>query len=305
MNEINKINKKDATSATSTSATSTCAIKKIHLVYFSPSGSSEKVIKKIASSITELHPDIPVEKHDLLTPASRKQEYNFAPDDLVFFCTMTASLVLTMFDEIFGCLNGNGAPFVGVATFSNSQYMKVILLQEIKSYAEKRGFKVAAMGAFPTAHSLAASLGGEGRPNADDEKLIAEFGQKVYEKVANASSVSGGDYVMHDEIKVDDADAEKVSAYRSVESGGHQVFPFRAKVISDACIKCKTCVRHCPVDAIDIESKTFDLDKCIGCWSCINRCPKKAISPADPEVDGLVKKFSGAVKVPFEVEMMF
>ena len=275
-------------------------IKKIHLVYFSPSGSSEKVIKKIAASIKDINKDISIETHDLLTSESRKKQYNFSSDgDLVFFCTMTASLVLTKFDEIFGCLHGNGAPFVGVVTFANTSYMKTILLEEIKKYAEMRGFKVSALGAFPVAHSLAASLGSEGRPNADDEKLMAEFGRKVYEKV------SSGDYVLHEQIKADDSDAEKVSSYRAVESGGHHVFPFREKVISDACIKCKTCVRHCPVDAIDIENKTFDLSKCIGCWSCINRCPKKAISPAGPEVNELVKKFSGAVKVPFEVEMVF
>jgi len=270
-------------------------IKKVHLVYFSPSGSSEKVLKKIASAI-----DVPVEVHDLLTPASRHKEYNFGSGDLVFFCTMTASLVLTMFKEIFGCLHGNGAPFVGVVTFSNTQFMKVILLEEIKAHAEKQGFKVAALGAFPTAHSLAASLGNEGRPNADDEKLMQDFGRRVYEKV------SSGDYDLHDKVGQDtsEADAEKIASYRSVEDG-HYVFPFREKTISDACIKCKTCVRHCPVGAIDIDNKTFDLDKCIGCWGCINRCPKHAISPKGPEVPGLVKQFSGAVKVPFDVEMYF
>ena len=267
-------------------------IKKVHLVYFSPSGTSEKVLKKIASAI-----NLPVETHDLLTPESRQKEYNFDSSDLVFFCTMTASLVLTKFDEIFGCLHGNGAPFVDVVTFSNTQYMKVIVLDEIKSYAEKQGFKVVALGAFPTAHSLAASLGNEGRPNAEDEKLMQEFGRKVYEKV------SSGDYVLHDKLTASDDDADKVASYRSVESGGHHVFPFREKTISDACIKCKTCVRHCPVGAIDIDNKTFDLDKCIGCWGCINRCPKHAISSTSPELEGLLEKFSGAVKVPFEVEM--
>ncbi|MBQ3395889.1 MAG: 4Fe-4S binding protein, partial [Synergistaceae bacterium] len=74
--------------------------------------------------------------------------------------------------------------------------------------------------------------------------------------------------------------------------------------IAEACIKCKTCVRHCPVDAIDIENKTFDLDKCIGCWACINRCPKKAIKATSPELAGLLEKFSGAVTVPFEAEIV-
>ena len=271
-------------------------IKKVHLVYFSPSASSEKVIKKIASAIK----DVPVETHDLLTPASRKKEYNFGAGDLVFFCTMTASLVLTKFDEIFGCLRGNGAPFVGVATFSNTQYMKVVLLEEIKAYAEKQGFQVAALGAFPTAHTLSSALGSEGRPNAEDEKLMLDFGRRVYEKVLS------GDYALHGKIgaNTSEADAEKAASYRAVENG-HNAFPFREKAISDACIKCKTCVRHCPVDAIDIENKTFDLDKCIGCWGCINRCPKHAISSTSPEVADILKNFSGAVKVPFEVEMIF
>ena len=259
-------------------------IKKIHLVYFSPSGTSEKVLKKIASAVKE----VPVETHDLLTPASRQKEYNFGEGDLVFFCTMTASLVMTKFDEIFGCLHGNGAPFVGVVTFANTLYMKVILLEEIKKYAEKQGFKVAAMGAFPASHTLSSALGSEGRPNAADEKLMLDFGRRVYEKV------SGGD---------SDSDAEKIASYRSVENG-HNAFPFRAKAISDACIKCKTCVRHCPVDAIDIENKTFDLDRCIGCWGCINRCPKHAISSTSPELEGLLAKFSGMVTVPFDAEII-
>ena len=43
-------------------------IKKIHLVYFSPSGSTEKIVKKIASAI----PGLPVETHDFLRASSRK-----------------------------------------------------------------------------------------------------------------------------------------------------------------------------------------------------------------------------------------
>ncbi|MBR6900825.1 MAG: 4Fe-4S binding protein [Synergistaceae bacterium] len=128
---------------------------------------------------------------------------------------------------------------------------------------------------------------------------MLDFGRRVYEKVLK------GDYVLHDKIGegTSEDDAEKAASYRAVEDG-HHVFPFRAKQISDACIKCRTCVRHCPVDAIDIENKTFDLDKCIGCWACINRCPKHAISPIGPEVPELVKKFSGAVKVPFVAEIV-
>ena len=157
------------------------------------------------------------------------------------------------------------------------------------------------MGAFPASHTLSSALGSEGRPNAEDEKLMLDFGQRVYEKVSN------GDYILHGKIgeNTSDSDAEKIASYRSVENG-HSTFPpaYKAKAISDACIKCRTCVRHCPVDAIDIENKTFDLDKCMGCWGCINRCPKHAISSTSPEIKELLKNFSGMVKVPFDAEII-
>ena len=46
------------------------SIKKLHLVYFSPSGSTEKVVRKIASAI----PNLPVEAIDLLKPAARRKQ---------------------------------------------------------------------------------------------------------------------------------------------------------------------------------------------------------------------------------------
>ena len=44
-------------------------IEKLHLVYFSPSGSTEKIVKMIADEI----PGLPVETHDLLTSESREK----------------------------------------------------------------------------------------------------------------------------------------------------------------------------------------------------------------------------------------
>ena len=49
-------------------------------------------------------------------------------------------------------------------------------------------------------------------------------------------------------------------------------------VIPFKCKKCKTCVRHCPVDAIRIGFlPRIDRNKCIGCACCIAVCPFGAI----------------------------
>jgi len=50
------------------------------------------------------------------------------------------------------------------------------------------------------------------------------------------------------------------------------ILPFKCK-------KCGACVKHCPVDAIDIQGFLPHIKKkiCVGCASCIAVCPHKAI----------------------------
>ncbi|MDD4817193.1 MAG: NADH-ubiquinone oxidoreductase-F iron-sulfur binding region domain-containing protein [Victivallaceae bacterium] len=50
------------------------------------------------------------------------------------------------------------------------------------------------------------------------------------------------------------------------------------KVDHDKCIKCKLCVKTCPVGAISADDIVVDNNKCTRCNSCIEVCPKKAIS---------------------------
>ena len=270
--------------------------KKLHLIYFSPSGSTEKIVRRVASSITGL----PVETHDLLTPASRKKEYAFGKDDVVIFGMMTAGKLFTLSDELFDCLKADGTPFIGVVSFGNTYYG--IALTEMLRRAEGRGFKVAALGAFVARHSIDPSLA-EGRPDAKDMEIMADFGRKAYEKI------TAGDCELHNVPGTNWSSWEmgnKIIAYREEHPDEAYAIPpsYKAKAISDACVKCGTCVRNCPVDAINIEDKTFDLDKCIGCWGCVNRCPKHAITSTSAEMGKIMKDFSAvASQTRLEPEM--
>lgn len=54
-------------------------------------------------------------------------------------------------------------------------------------------------------------------------------------------------------------------------------------VVNDNCIKCKSCVDVCPVDAFH-EGDTqlvIDPDTCISCGVCIAECPQEAITTED------------------------
>lgn len=53
-----------------------------------------------------------------------------------------------------------------------------------------------------------------------------------------------------------------------------------AKVDSDQCVSCETCVDECPTEAIVMDKgiAVIDKDKCVDCGSCVEVCPSSAIT---------------------------
>ncbi|MGG7048782.1 MULTISPECIES: 4Fe-4S binding protein [unclassified Campylobacter] len=242
------------------------AKKRLYLVYFSPSGSTEKIVKMVANEIANLD-EFEVEKINLLYSANRKKKYHFTKDDLVVFGCASAGKLFTLSEEMFECLQAKETPFIGLITYGNAYYG--IAIKEMFERANKSGFSVVSLGAFISRRSIDMSLAHD-RPDASDLEIIKNFAKKSYEKFLS------GDFALHDELKTGWGDWElgkQVIAYRQEHPEVLYTLPpeYKSKEISDACKKCGTCVKNCPTDAIDIENKIFDLDKCIACWACINR----------------------------------
>lgn len=53
-----------------------------------------------------------------------------------------------------------------------------------------------------------------------------------------------------------------------------------AKVDSDKCTGCESCVSECPSEAIAMANgkAVVDAEKCIDCGVCVDACPVEAIS---------------------------
>ena len=53
-----------------------------------------------------------------------------------------------------------------------------------------------------------------------------------------------------------------------------------AKVDSEQCVGCETCVDECPAEAIVMVDgiAVIDKDKCVDCGSCVEVCPSAAIT---------------------------
>lgn len=53
------------------------------------------------------------------------------------------------------------------------------------------------------------------------------------------------------------------------------------EILKERCVNCGLCYSLCPVKAIQLDAKTFEIslvkELCIGCWRCIDACPFEAI----------------------------
>ncbi len=58
---------------------------------------------------------------------------------------------------------------------------------------------------------------------------------------------------------------------------GSKVITTDHRIIEEDCIGCKTCVRGCPVGAINLEEFSVDDKKCVLCLGCVNNCPEGAV----------------------------
>jgi len=43
------------------------------------------------------------------------------------------------------------------------------------------------------------------------------------------------------------------------------------------CIGCETCIKNCPVNAIDLKTGSVNSGRCIACIGCVNNCPAQAM----------------------------
>ncbi len=241
-------------------------IAKVHLVYFSPTGSTHTVLKGIAEGLGGL----PVEEHDLTLPGGRDGVLPFGPDDLVllgapvYYGRIPAPL------HGYARLQGARTPVVPVVVYGNREYEDA--LRELTDVAEADGFVPVAAGAFVAEHSLNAAMG-TGRPDEADREVLRAFGRAVAEKLAAAASAAA---LTPPEVRGN-------TPYKPYGS-----IPFVPEVEPDVCIGCGICVEACPVGIIEDEHFTVTApDACLCCMACVKICPVDARGFAAEESEQL------------------
>ncbi len=226
----------------------------LKLVYFSPTGTTRKVIMEAASGI-----DLKSVSYDLTVHKEKKPSLKFKSNDFVIFgIPVYAGRVPATFLEYFVNLSGKDTPAALIATYGCRQYEDALL--ELKNEVEGRGFKVIGAAAFPTEHSIVRSIG-LGRPNKQDLNTIADFGIQLNRRI-------------HSEASFDKINITVPGNTPYKKPGAAALAP---KVDVYACTLCGSCAKSCPAGAIDPKDpKKTDKKKCISCQKCVRSCKQKA-----------------------------
>ncbi len=228
-----------------------------HVVYFSPTHTSEKIARSIADGIgigrrieTDLTTDqstTPIEIKDALTVISVPVYGGRLP--------MVALQRLKR-------LKGINAPVILTVVFGNRDYEDALI--ELRDTAVELGFTPLTAGSFIGEHSFSRPdlPIAEGRPDANDLQTAASFGRKSVEKLLQSAQI------------------KPLSVKGNYPYKTRMVNEPMAPVCNDNCYACGECIEVCPTHAIHISPEhgqiTTDASLCIKCCACVKVCPNAA-----------------------------
>lgn len=228
-------------------------IEKLNLVYFSPTGTSCKVVKAIGD-IWGTH----IEVNEVnLTYTCSTLEFVDSASLTVFAAPVYGGRLPRIFLHRLANISGKGALCVIVVVYGNRDYDDALL--ELKDEVVRRGFIPVAAACFVGEHSYSTKLMpiASGRPDTDDLCKARQFGIKIRD-------------LINSETTFDDLYVPGHYPYKELK-------PLRQPlpISTDDCNSCGVCISSCPSNAIEFDSngkiQTVS-DRCIRCCACVRNC---------------------------------
>lgn len=237
-------------------------IKSAELVYFSPTGTTRKIVRAIAegSGIAVLR------ETDLTRKENRVQAPGVSADLLILGVPVYAGGVPPFLLPCLSAMRGGGRPAVLTAVYGGIGYGAA--LKQLASTAESCGFVPAAAGALVGEHSFSTpgSPVAAGRPDAQDLAAAREFGRSILRKLGAAKDTAGLSFRIPEE--------RIPLPGRILPKSAARLFALPPRFRGKFCPRCGACARVCPVGAIDPQTLRVDGRVCIRCFSCVRVCPK-------------------------------
>ena len=242
--------------------------KKVWSMFFSPTGTTEKVTTAIARKISSVL-DTDIEIYDFTLPGAREKEKSFGPDAIVVFGVPTyAGRVPNVLLKYLATVKGEGALAVPVVLYGNRNFDDSLI--ELRNILETNGFHTVAAGAFIGEHSFSKVLAA-GRPDEKDMAIALDFAEKAAEKIKNV-----GDPAALAPVAVKGEDPIR-TYYQPRDRQGNPVNILKVKPLTnDSCTDCKLCADVCPMGSISRSNVREYTGICIKCGACVKKCPMGA-----------------------------
>jgi len=235
-------------------------IGQVKLVYFSPTGTTQKVLESIAEGI-----GVEAVAHINLTlPQGTPQTTAPLADELVILgAPVYGGRLPVEAINRFKRLQASHTLAVVIVVYGNREFEDALL--ELKNLACALGFNPIAGGAFIGEHSFATEALpiANGRPDSLDVQKAKAFGAQIRAKVAA--------------IQAPDIQFELAIPGRFPYEGGARALKVAPETKEALCTLCGTCAGVCPTAAISIDGRVATQTAlCLRCCACIKNCPTGA-----------------------------
>lgn len=244
-------------------------IKRVCAVYFSATGTTERIVTTIAASAArELHANC--ETLDFTLPAARAKHYVFDASDLVVFGTpviagRVPNVLLPFLTSHFQATQTLAVP---VVLYGNRNYDDALI--ELRELLEGNGFRTVAGGAFIGEHSFSKTLAA-GRPDAADLTIATTFATRIAEKVTGLTTCPTQPVFVNGSLPL------RPYYTPRDRNGVHiNILKVTPKTDLNLCTHCGLCAEVCPMGSISKDDVTQCSGICIKCCACVKKCPTSA-----------------------------
>lgn len=156
---------------------------KINALYFSATGTTKRVVEKLAEELSYNFNVENINYKDFTLPSGRGDSLYFTKEDIVLvglpvYAGRLPNVLLNYIKNI----KADGAKAVPVVLYGNRDFDDALI--ELIDILKGNGFDIIAAGAFIGEHSFSKILA-KGRPDEKDLAKVADFAKEIYLKLSS------------------------------------------------------------------------------------------------------------------------